>query len=145
MPYAAKPHGTGVVSGVGSCPALPCSGHPGRTYCPSVSTPGQCNQSVHQPCPPCKAPAPPPVPHPTMPPPARPLATSQPSDWAQEPSKASAMHTQQSQNPKSVNSLLAGLSRRVGKTESDAQDEGDDATDQTNQADPLKQLNQTED
>ena len=72
MPYAAKPHGTGVVSGVGSCPALPCTDHPGKTYCPSISTPGQCNQSSHPPCPPCKAPASPPVPKPATPPPAGP-------------------------------------------------------------------------
>ena len=70
MPYAAKPHGTSVVSGLGSCPALPCPDHPGRTYCPS--TPGQCNQPSHSPCPPCKAPAPPPIPKPAQSPPAGP-------------------------------------------------------------------------
>ena len=76
MPYAAKHHGTGVVSGVSTkpCPAKPCAGHPGRTYCPSLSTPGQCNKSSHPPCPPCRAPTPQPGPDPkpALPPPAGP-------------------------------------------------------------------------
>jgi sucrose-6-phosphate hydrolase SacC (GH32 family) len=43
------------------CPAQPCPGHPGRTYCPSVPTAGQCDQPSHSPCPPCKQPPPPPT------------------------------------------------------------------------------------
>ena len=43
------------------CPAKPCPAHPGRTFCPSVSTPGQCDKPSHPPCPPCKAPPPPPT------------------------------------------------------------------------------------
>ena len=72
MPHAAKHHGVNIVSGVGSCPALPCPGHPGRSYCPSISTPGQCDKPSHPPCPPCKAPPPSPGPKPAVPPPAAP-------------------------------------------------------------------------
>lgn len=51
------------------CPAQPCPGHAGRTYCPSVSTPHQCDQPSHPPCPPCKGPPIPPPPTPPIPPP----------------------------------------------------------------------------
>jgi hypothetical protein len=44
------------------CPAKPCPAHPGRTFCPSVSTPGQCDKPSHPPCPPCNAPPAPPAP-----------------------------------------------------------------------------------
>eukprot|EP01051_Picozoa_sp_SAG22_P002096 SAG22_NODE_89_length_21278_cov_16.698758_15_plen_240_part_00 len=44
------------------CPAKPCLAHPGRTYCPSSPTPGQCERPTHPPCPPCKASPPPPPP-----------------------------------------------------------------------------------
>jgi hypothetical protein len=44
------------------CPAKPCPAHPGRTYCPSVDTPGQCDEASHPSCPPCVPPPPPPPP-----------------------------------------------------------------------------------
>jgi hypothetical protein len=42
-----------------TCPPRPCTGHPGRTYCPSSTAPNQCDQPMpHPPCPPgpCKPP-----------------------------------------------------------------------------------------
>ena len=40
--------------GATPCAAQPCPSHPGRTFCPSVSTPGQCDEPSHPPCPLCK-------------------------------------------------------------------------------------------
>jgi hypothetical protein len=45
--------------GDGSCP---CPSHQGRTYCPLIKTPGQCDKASHPPCKPggtCPPPAPP--------------------------------------------------------------------------------------
>ena len=52
------------------CPPKPCPAHPGRTYCPSITTPGQCDHPSHPPCPPCgiSPPAPPLPPIPAPPP-----------------------------------------------------------------------------
>ena len=48
------------------CSAKPCTNHPGRTYCPSDPSPGQCDRVSHPPCPGCPPapPGPPPVPSP---------------------------------------------------------------------------------
>jgi hypothetical protein len=66
-----------VAAAAAPCPAQPCPGHAGRTYCPSVSTPHQCDQPSHPPCPPCKGPPIPPPPTPPIPPPP-PKPTQQP-------------------------------------------------------------------
>jgi hypothetical protein len=51
------------------CPARPCPAHPGRTFCPSITLPGQCDHPMpHPPCPPCRVPGPP-LPPPPPPPP----------------------------------------------------------------------------
>lgn len=58
----------------GSCPPKQCPGHPGRSYCPNVATPGQCDHPSHPPCPAgsCpKGPPPAPAPRPLGPPTAR--------------------------------------------------------------------------
>ncbi len=54
------------------CPSKPCPAHPGRTYCPSITTPGQCDHPIHPPCPPCNGPSPGPTPKPIPPPPPKP-------------------------------------------------------------------------
>jgi hypothetical protein len=45
--------GGGAAAAAG-CAAKPCPHHPGRTYCPNVPSPGQCDQPRHLPCPPCQ-------------------------------------------------------------------------------------------
>ena len=49
-----------------SCAPQPCPGHKGRTFCPNVHTPGQCDKAP-VPCPPGPCPPPPP-PQPPVPP-----------------------------------------------------------------------------
>ena len=61
----------------GDCPPKPCPGHPGRSFCPNVATPRQCDKPSHPPCPPGPCPKgpppapPPPAPKPLGPPSAR--------------------------------------------------------------------------
>ncbi len=91
------------------CPEKPCPAHPGRTYCPSLTTPGQCDHPTHPPCPPCGGPAPGPSPQPIPPPPPKPTHRPWLDDTLPVPERVSLLMSVMTFEEKLLQLVMADL------------------------------------